>query len=315
MNMSLEQNSWQPTASIETLKQRAELIKKIRAFFDARNVLEIDVPLMAKHTVTDPFINSIATQYADQTFYLQTSPEYFMKRLLAFGSGDIYSLSKSFRDDELGRLHNPEFTLLEWYRIGYDHQLLMNEVNEFIQAILSCEPAQKFSYQAIFLDHLQLDPLTASLDELKQAGHQLNYSHIDENNDSWLQVLFTEYIEPNLIAPTFIYDFPASQAALAQLNPDDNRVAERFELYIDGIEIANGFHELQDAKLQQQRFEDNNQKRRQHNLPEQTIDKKFISALEHGLPNCSGVALGIDRLIMLALKKQSLANVLSFTLD
>jgi lysyl-tRNA synthetase class 2 len=310
--MFREQNNWQPTASIETLQLRAQLIKQLRAFFEDREILEVDVPIMAPCTVTDPFVHSITAHYANQTYYLQTSPEYFMKRLLAAGSGDIYTLTKSFRHDEPSKIHNSEFTLLEWYRVGFNLPQLMQDVATLIQTILPGNTVQYFSYQTIFIDCLQLDPLSATLDELKQAGKNLNYTTISDDKDSWLQVLFTEYIEPTLINPTFIYHFPASQAALAKLNADDERLAERFELYIKGVELANGFHELQNAALQLQRFEHNNQLRQLHKLPELEIDTQLLAALEHGLPDCAGVALGVDRLIMLALGSNTIAECTSF---
>ncbi len=312
--MSHVQNNWRPTARIAHLKKRAEIIKTIRKFFDDRGLFEVETPIMASHTITDPFIQAITANHQQQQYYLQTSPEYFMKRLLAADSGDIYQISKCFREDETGQLHNPEFTLLEWYRVDFDHQQLMDEVDDLLQAILPCQKAQRLSYQHIFLQTIDLDPLTATIKELKSAAKHIDCPDMGNDKDAWLQILFSEMIEPTLQQTTFIYDYPASQAALAQLSPNDNRVAERFEVYSNGIELANGFHELTDYQQQLIRFEHDNNIRQQHQRPTQQIDPQFIAALTHGLPKCAGVALGIDRLIMLALKQHDIASGLSFRL-
>lgn len=309
----LERNSWQPTASIKALKKRAEIIKKIRAFFYERHVFEVETPLMGKHTITDPFIQGIPAQFSGKTYYLQTSPEYFMKRLLVAGSGDIFQLNKCFRDDEVGRLHNPEFTMLEWYRLGFDHHQMMDDVEDLLELILHFEPAKRHTYQEIFKKILNLDPLSASLNELTAAASHIDCPDLGDDRDAWLQILFTECIEPQLKNVNFIYDFPASQASLARLSAEDPRVAHRFELYINGIELGNGFYELTDAVQQHARFNNDNRIREHYNLPKRAIDTEFLSALAHGLPDCSGVALGIDRLIMIALNQEQLSDVLTFS--
>ena len=306
--------TWMPTASKQTLRQRAAVLRTIREFFYARNVLEVDTPVLGARTVTDPFIESLQCNVSGLNYYLQTSPEYFMKRLLAADSGSIYQIGKVFRADEQGRLHNPEFTMLEWYRVGFDCHQLMAEMDGLIQAVLGRSCADKICYQDVFLGYLNIDPLVIELNELKQfaTDRQLADAGYSDDKDDWLMLLFSQIIEPKLQHPTFVYDFPASQSALAKISQKDDRVAERFELYIDGVELANGFHELSDPIEQRRRFQDNLRKRQQLDLPLPEIDEDFLSALEHGLPDCSGVALGLERLIMLACSKLSIAEVQGF---
>jgi len=289
----------------------------IRAFFASRGVMEVETPLLMPHTVTDPYIDSIAVQYQQQTLYLQTSPEYAMKRLLAAGSGPIYQISKAFRHDEVGRLHNPEFTLLEWYRPGFDHHQLMDEMDQLLSTVAQTNSALRISYQQCFLDHLQIDPFALSLNELQQ---QVRQHHLFSGDikaldaDTCCQLLLNGLIEPQLglTAPVFLYDFPPSQAALARIRHDQPPVAERFELYINGIEIANGFHELADATEQHQRFLVNQGQRRLHNKAVPEIDQTLLAALRHGLPQCAGVALGVDRLLMVTNGYRHLADAVAF---
>lgn len=305
---------WQPSASIEKLQLRAKILAQIRQFFAARNVLEIETPLLCSTTATDPHIASIS---ADKNRFLQTSPEFCMKRLLAAGSGSIYQICKSFRDDEIGRLHNPEFTILEWYRTGFNHLQLMTEMDQLLQEILKTAAAQRYTYQEIFEKYLQLNPHSSSVAELKQCAEKNNITATvleDENPDSWLHVLLTHLIEPKLgkDAPIFIYDFPISQAALARIRPGNPAVAERFEVYYKGIELANGYHELADANEQRKRFANDLEKRKQLGYREIPADEKLLIALSHGFPDCAGVALGIDRLVMLAANANSIAEIMSF---
>lgn len=306
---------WQPSAPLKNLKTRARLLKKIRDFFDARGIMEVETPLLCHTSVTDPYIQSIKTN----THYLQTSPEYAMKRLLAAGSGPIYQLTKAFRQDEAGRFHNPEFTMLEWYRPGFNHLQLMNEVDELLQHILQCAPADKKSYQALFMEYLQLDPHLASVKELANvaSAHQISLNESIHDKDTWLQLLLSHCIEPQLgkDRPCIIYDFPASQAALAKIQPTQPPVASRFEVYYHGIELANGFHELQDANEQRKRFEKNRLDRKQLGLSDVLIDELFLAALSVGLPDCAGVALGVDRLMMLALQCHHINQVISFDFE
>lgn len=298
-------------------------MKKIRHFFETRDVLEVDTPTLSHATVTDIHLQTFNTDfvgpgYADgKTVYLMTSPEFHMKRLLAAGSGSIYQICKSFRNEECGRYHNPEFTMLEWYRVNFDHHDLMDEMNEFLQLTLGVEKTERKTYQQAFIECLSVCPLDASMDKLKLVAEQLGLSNIAEhetNRDTLLQLLFSVGVENKIGQefPVFIYNFPATQAALAKINPDDTRVAERFEVYFQGVELANGFHELDNAQEQRDRFENDNTMRLKMGLDMQPIDEHLLDALAANFPECSGVALGIDRLIMLALKSEHIRNVIAF---
>lgn len=314
---------WQPSASIPQLQQRAKLIQQIRVFFASRNVLEVDTPAMSHATVTDVHLHTFKTEFIGPDFahgqpvFLMTSPEFHMKRLLAAGSGCIYQINKAFRNEENGRYHNPEFTMLEWYRVGFDHHDLMAEMDALLQQILSCQPCEKMTYQQAFLQVLQVCPLEGSMQQLKQVATTLGLADIaepEQDRDTLLQLLFSIGIEPYIgkNVPVMVYDFPASQAALAKINRNDERVADRFEVYFKGIELANGFHELDDAKEQLVRFESDNKQRVEMGLLPQPIDHHLIAALEAGLPQCAGVALGIDRLIMLAIDCDHIDQVTAF---
>lgn len=310
--------TWQPSASYENLYRRAQILRSIRNFFANRDVMEVETPLLCHTSVTDPFIQSIPAlvqlHSQQQHYYLQTSPEYAMKRLLAAGYGAIYQITKAFRQGEVGRLHNPEFTMLEWYRPGFDHHDLMDEMDELLQLILNTSSAERKTYSELFQSYLQIDPHQVSTENLVACVKANNLSVSEDANfdcDTWLNLLMTHCIEPHLgnDRPCFIYDFPASQAALARIQQG---VASRFEVYFKGLELANGFYELQDAHEQRQRFEKNLVLRKQLELVELPIDEFFLAALEHGLPDCAGVALGIDRLVMLALQHDEIGDVLSF---
>ncbi|WP_260260028.1 elongation factor P--(R)-beta-lysine ligase [Vibrio intestinalis] len=315
---------WQPTAPIKLLRQRAELLAHIRQFFAKRQVLEVDTPAMSHATVTDIHLHTFQTQFIGPEYahgrhlYLMTSPEFHMKRLLAAGSGCIYQINKAFRNEENGRYHNPEFTMLEWYRVGFDHHDLMDEMDELLQLTLKCGKAERMTYQQAFINVLGVCPLEGSMAELKSVARTLGLSDIaepEQDRDTLLQLLFSVGVECKIgqQAPAFVYDFPASQAALAKINPNDNRVADRFEVYFKGIELANGFHELDNPKEQLARFEQDNAKRLEMELSAQPIDYHLIAALESGLPDCAGVALGIDRLIMLALDCDHIDQVTAFS--
>jgi len=323
--------NWQTTLTWESAQQRATILQQIRQFFAERNVVEVETPALSQGTVTDVYLDAFNSRYNDSSvehatnFYLQTSPEFHMKRLLASGYGCIYQIAKAFRHEESGRHHNPEFTLLEWYRLGFDHFALMKEVADLLKVVLACEEPIQVAYQTIFLDKVNIDPLIASREELLTLIKQNNMlndwlvieSEKDINNDILLQYIFSEIIEPTIgiDSPCFVYDFPRSQASLAKLSVNDTRVAERFECYYQGIELVNGFHELTDAQTQTQRFQEDNTKRLAAGLNEKPIDKQFITALSHGLPHCSGVALGIDRLVMLALNAKHIEDVITFPIE
>ena len=299
---------WHPTASIEILQYRAQLITLIRRFFSDRGVLEVDTPIVNQSPVSDPNIDLIQTQCGR---YLQTSPEYAMKRLLAAGSGDIYQIAKVFRQGEAGRRHNPEFTMLEWYRLGYDHHRLANEVIELLECALGPIPNCRLTYQQAFLQSTGLDPLHADLLELKERGQDIAGQDLSLDRDGWLALLMSHRVEtsfdPDVI--TVVTDFPASQAALSRLimNSEGQTVAARFEVFYAGMELANGYFELTDAQEQQRRlqFEAAHTDHGQY-------DERLVSALKAGLPDCAGVALGVDRLMMLKTGCQEISEVVSF---
>ena len=326
---------WFPSCRLDALKVRAEAYAQIRAFFYQRQVLEVDTPLLSSSTATDPFLASVPAflrQSFGETskpFYLHTSPEFPMKRLLAAGSGAIYQLCKCFRDGESGHRHNPEFTMLEWYRPGFSLGQLMAEVAELVSTVLvPVKPSLKhISYRQAFQLYLGIDPFTLPDSQLRElAVDKTGYtpSESDESllsRDDYLNLLLSACIEPKLGfddkgAPElcFLSGYPASQASLAKLTQDESgqSVAERFELYIQGLEIANGYFELTDAQEQARRFQQDNRQRQHLQLPEIALDTRLLAALESGLPECSGVALGVDRLLMIKLQANSIDEVLSF---
>ena len=319
-----EQTQWQPSASIKNLLTRAKLIEEIRRFFTDRGLLEVETPVLSEFGVTDVHLATFSTEFISpfgeqsKTLWLSTSPEYHMKRLLAAGSGPICQIGKVFRNEEAGNRHNPEFTMLEWYRPHFDMYRLINEVDDLLQQILECPPAESMSYQFAFQQYVGLDPLSADLAELveKAKKHQLMGAE-NESRDTLLQFLFSAVVEPQIgqEAPVVVYHFPASQAALAQISSEDLRVAERFEFYYKGLELANGFHELSDAREQLRRFQQDNLQREKMGLPVRTIDTRLLSALQAGIPNCSGVALGVDRLLMIAMGAEHIKEVISFAID
>lgn len=317
---------WRPSASLETLAHRARLLARIRAFFAARDVLEVDTPILSHAGSTDPHLESMCTCPIDtpagaQHLYLHTSPESAMKRLLAAGAPSIYQLCHVFRAAEVGRRHNLEFTMLEWYRIGFDHHRLMAEVADLVVDALAdrfgLEAVEKLSYGEAFRRHAGIDPHRASGADLAAAAreHGLDVEGLAaEDVDAWRDLLLTHLVEPHLGRGrlTFVYDYPASQAALARIRPGDPPLASRFELYVEGIELANGFHELTSAEEQRARFERGNAERARRGLPSVPIDERLLEALAHGLPACAGVALGVDRLMMLATDAESIEEVIAF---
>ena len=324
----MQSTAWQPDVNLTMLQLRAEMLARIRDFFSARGVLEVDTPAMSTAAVTDPHLASFSTCFNgpgpryQQTLYLHTSPEFGMKRLLAAGSGDIYQIAKVFRDGELGDHHNPEFTLLEWYRLGFDHHCLMDEVAALIMHLrytFSDTPVtvRRYAYRELFQMHLALDPLQSTVAELSRCACDNNISFTNgmslDNKDAWLDLLLSHCIEPRLDPNelTFVYDYPATQAALARIHANDPTLAERFELYWGGLELANGFHELKDANEQRRRFQADNRSRAKLGVPLLPLDEQFLAALPQ-LPDCSGVALGIDRLLMLQTGKTRLGEVLVF---
>lgn len=312
----MKMDSWRPSASIDMLHKRAEIMARIRAFFNARGYLEVETPVMAQYGITDVYLSNIKALFRNQPYCLQTSPEYHMKRLLAAGSGPIFQLARVFRDDELGRWHNPEFTMLEWYQLNIDHHELMNEVDALLQLILNCAPMVKKTYQQVFMEICEIDPMSASLLELHQTVTRFDLGMVlpqdEQDRDQYLFLLMSHVVEPALAdeeSPVVIYNFPISQAALAQVK---NGVAERFEVYFRGVELANGFHELTDVNAQRQRFHEDNNARTTKGLEISAPDEYLLGALHHGLPSCSGIALGIERLLALAMNQPSIAATLAF---
>jgi lysyl-tRNA synthetase class 2 len=322
---------WRPSASLEILKLRARMLEGIRAFFSARGVLEVETPILSHAATTDPNLASFVTRYTGPghprggVLYLHTSPEFPMKRLLAAGCGSIYQLCKVFRDGESGRHHNPEFTMLEWYRTGFDHHALMNEVAELVTTLLTGRltlgPAEKLTYAEAFERDCGLDPHRAPVTELAACAARCGIappdSLADDDLGGWRDLLLTHRVEPHLGRAhlTFLYDYPASQAALARVRPGDPPLASRFELYLEGIELANGFHELGNAEEQQTRFQHDLARRNALGLPAVPADEHLLAALRHGLPDCAGVALGFDRLVMLATGASSIQDVLAFPIE
>jgi lysyl-tRNA synthetase class 2 len=319
-----DRDDWRPTASIEILRLRAEILAKIRAFFTEREVLEVETPLLASAPVTDLHLHALSCRYRGpgvddgQTLYLQTSPEFAMKRLLAAGSGPIYQICRAFRDGEAGRRHNPEFTILEWYRPGWDRHTLMDEVDELLAVTLGSRSAERLSYAAAFERYANVDVFADTDDALRGRVEELGVESIDDlSRDDLLDLVLTHVIEPKLghCQPTFIHDYPASQAALARVREGNPPLAERFEVFVEGVELANGYHELADPTEQRLRFEADVEARKSRGLPEVPIDQRLLAALEYGLPNCAGIALGVDRLLMIAAGTRDLSDVVSFPID
>ncbi|HVW36979.1 MAG TPA: EF-P lysine aminoacylase EpmA [Pirellulales bacterium] len=316
---------FRPAASWPMLKLRAKLLARLRRFFDERGFLEVETPILSADVVVDrhldPFAVDVGEGAARRTMWLQTSPEFAMKRLLAAGGSAIYQVTHVFRRGEQGRMHNPEFTMAEWYRAGDDLRAGMQLLGELCQEMLELGPAETISYQAAFERHAGVNPHEVSVQSLaevlKQRGRTPPESLGFEDRDSWLDLVLVELVEPELgqSRPQILYDYPASQAALARVRPGPPAVAERFELYVRGIELANGYHELLDPAVLRERNRANNRARvsdAKQTLPEES---RLLAAMEAGLPSSSGVALGFDRLVMVAAGAGSLAEVLPFPFD
>jgi len=318
--MSKLKFDWQTSASLGTIQKRAQMFYHIRAFFDVRDVLEVETPLLSKYCATEPNLHSFETRYQHENYYLNTSPEFAMKRLLAEHKLPIYQLCKSFRVDELGPNHNPEFTLLEWYRPGFSLSQLMDELEQLINELLIGPiHIQRESYQGLFERHAGFNPHHVSAKQCRDCAQQHTIEQpvgLVDDVDEWLDWLLTQLILPALPNDqfTYIYDYPRSQCALARLHQNESAidVAARFELFYGEIELANGFDELTGVTEQENRFHAENLKRKQAYLPEAQIDKNFLAALEYGLPDCSGVAVGLDRLLMVCLKQKSISNVFAY---
>ncbi|WP_317705486.1 EF-P lysine aminoacylase EpmA [Methylomarinovum caldicuralii] len=311
-------NSWQPGCDLKALRARAGLLACVRRFFAERGVMEVETPLLAPTVSTDPQLDFFAVPDAGRTRYLQTSPELLMKRLLAAGSGPIYQICKAFRRGEAGRWHNPEFTLLEWYRPGFELADLMDEVADLLRILLPpLEDSCRLSYTEVFERWVGVSwhaPLPALAERARRLGLPEAAALCGEDRSLWLDLLFSHRVQPNLPRhrPVFVCDYPAPLAALARLN-EDGRTARRFEVFCNGVELGNGYDELTDPEEQRRRLEADRNARRRQGLPVPPLDEAFVAALRAGLPRCSGVAVGLDRLLMLRLQRRDIDAVVSFS--
>ena len=329
--MTPEQSTFQCTASLETLRRRSQLLQQIRSFFEDRQFIDVDTPLLSRDTVIDRYIEPVEVSRSnvvegagtEATVFLQTSPEFAMKRLLACGATAIYQICKAFRKSETGRRHNPEFTMLEWYRVGDDLEAGMKLLADFTKHVFESRPVESISYRDAFLQFASVDPFEASIEQLHLACSSHGIDTIafqdDSDRDSWLNLIMSEIVEPQLGKPNpqIVFHWPASQAALAQVctSSDGIKVAERFELFVNGIELANGYHELTDADELAAHNQTVNQQRASDGhavLPEKSF---LLQAMRHGLPQCSGVALGVDRLLMVLLEKKTIDDVIAFPFE
>jgi lysyl-tRNA synthetase class 2 len=318
---------WRPACSIQNLRQRARMLEKTRRFFADRNVLEVETPVLCKGIGTDPNLEFFSTRYLNgqqsTNYFMQTSPEFCMKRLLAAGSGSIYQICKAFRNGESGRFHNPEFTLLEWYRVGFDLAQLMDEVSDLIKVLFddTLIEVEKISYRDIFYRHTSLDPLVFDLESWSQCARRFQLADADEicadNHALWLDFLFSFLVQPQLGRQSIcqVYDYPACQSSLAEVNRKDPRIVDRVEVFFRGIELGNGYFELTDVEEQQNRFEKEREIRRQRGIKVPDLDRRFLAAVKSGLPRCSGMAIGLDRLLMLMTGSAGINEVLSFPVD
>jgi lysyl-tRNA synthetase class 2 len=319
-------DAWRPTASIDALRLRARLNATMRAFFAERGVLEVETPVFSRGGNTEPNIAPFHLEFsgrtdgAPRTRWLRTSPEYALKRLLAAGIGDCYELGRVFRDGEAGGRHNPEFTMLEWYRVGWDHRRLAEETAELVRMALALAGRdarlEQVTYRDLYRDRLGVDPFLASGDELRAALGDVAVDPQGLVRDDWLDLLMTHRLQPGFDPRVMlaVHDWPSTQCALARLRRGDDgiAVAERFELYLGPVELANGYHELTDAAEQRARFERDLEMRGTRGAPQPPLDEAFLAALAHGLPECAGVALGVDRLLMAMLGTDRIADVLAF---
>ncbi|MCI0653068.1 MAG: EF-P lysine aminoacylase GenX [Methylococcaceae bacterium] len=322
---------WRPGCSVEVLRKRAWMLAAIRSYFDRRRVMEVETPSLCRTVGSDPNLDYFASGLSfegsgyDCTLYLQTSPEFSMKRLLAAGSGSIYQICKAYRNGEAGRLHNPEFTILEWYRVGYDLEMLMDEVDELLgRGFGLAAPGrnpERITYQQAFISHCGFDPLVAEIADFRRfaeaTGDPDAQTLCGDDIRLWQEYLFSARVQPQLgkTGLCHVYDYPANQCALACLKADDPRLAERAEVFYQGLELANGFRELDSAGEQRERFQRELEIRRQAGKQLPSIDERLLAALNAGLPDCSGMALGLDRLLMCLVNASSIDEVMSFSLS
>jgi elongation factor P--(R)-beta-lysine ligase len=326
--MAPANSDFRPTASWPVLRLRADLLRKTRDFFHSRGFLEVETPLLSADVVVDRHLDPIPVTLADdprqpeigRRLWLQTSPEFGMKRLLAAGAEAIYQITRAFRNAEIGPRHNPEFTMVEWYRVGDRMREGMDLLGELADCLLGRGTAEQISYADAFARYVGLNPHSASVGDLRAATERngiLAPATLADDRDGWLDLLLVERVQPTLgrPRPTILFDYPASQAALARVRDDAPPVAERFELYADGIELANGYHELLDATILRERIAEANARRAADGKPQLPSESRLLAAMEAGLPPCSGVALGFDRLVMVAAGARTLAEVMAFPID
>ena len=320
---------WKPACDLEQLHVRAKLLSIIRDFFAQRAVLEVETPTLCQATGTDPQLDFFSTDYhhppKNKTMYLQTSPEFAMKRLLAAGSGSIFQICKAFRNAESGRFHNPEFTILEWYRVDFTLWQLIDEVVELLTTLMASfyviKSVNKTSYRDVFEQVTGINPLVFNQEKYslyaKQNLMEDAINICDNNHSMWLDFIFSYKVQPSfdLHTMTVVHSYPAIQSSLARINIDNPQVADRFEVFIKDIEIGNGFFELSDAKEQEKRFDQEHQARKHGGLELVKKDQLFLNALKSGLPDCSGIALGLDRLLMIMTNTQALSDVIAFPMS
>lgn len=314
----LPERNFRPSASLEMIRQRTKIIQGVRAFFEDRGFLEVETPILSADTVVDRYLDPMSLEEAGKRYFLQTSPEFAMKRLITAWNVPIFQICKVFRRDECGQIHNPEFTMLEFYRPGDNLNRGMELLDDFQQKILKRGPAEKITYSEAFQKFLGLDPLTAPVSEMIQIAktHKMiipeGFDFTENaNRDDWLDFLLSERIQPQLgfEKPLILFDYPVSQAALAVAR---GPVAERFELYVNGIELANGYHELSNPNELRRRNAETNLLRRQDGKEELPEESRLLAAMDYGFPQCAGTAVGLDRLVMVALGADSLDKVLTF---
>jgi elongation factor P--(R)-beta-lysine ligase len=321
---------FKPNMSVQAWRDRQALLILVKNFFQNRNVLEVETPILSAGGAPDCNIDFFSTKYSmggyeqasDAIKYLQTSPEFFMKRLLAAGYPDIYQIAKAFRNGEHGEFHNSEFSILEWYRIGWTMNELMQEVQELVQMLCQCEPPSVMTYKSAFMQNCSLNPFTCTVDQCMQCCLEHGVPLINDQQvllQDYLDYIFSVVIQPllGITTPVFVIDWPREQAALAKIHQNNcgEWVADRFELFMNGIELCNGYCELTNAQEQRDRFIEEQQKRRLAGRQVPKLDERFLHALQNGMPDCSGVAVGLDRLFMLALNQKSIRQVMLFDMD
>lgn len=319
--------NWQPSCSLELIQLRAKLLHEIRTYFYVNNVLEVETPLLCHSVGTDPYLEYFTSHYSipSRDYYLQSSPEFAMKRLLAANTGSIYQITKAFRNGESGRYHNPEFTLLEWYRTGFDLQQLMDDVESLLTPLLTvgcCSgKAERITYVDVFKNYTGLNALQFDAAEYQACADKLGFPEATQlcalDHAAWLDFLFSHVVQQHLGVARLcmVFDYPACLPSLARLKLNDTRVVERVELFIDGVELGNGFFELTDVNEQIRRFDQDIMHRKNNGAVKIDKDERFLAALHSGLPDCSGIAIGIDRLLMIISQKSAIDEVLAFPIE